>query len=53
MTKHCTGNAPSRKVDAVTVNGTAAPAALVASALMFDGTMTTGRSLTVTVNVFV
>jgi hypothetical protein len=40
-------------VDAVTVNGTTAPAALVASALMFDGTRTTGRSLTVTVNVFV
>jgi hypothetical protein len=52
-TKHCTGNAPLRKVDAVTVNGTAAPAALVASAAMFEGTITTGRSITVTVNALV
>src|SRR5688572_30100920 len=53
MTKHCTVNAPSRKVDALTVNGTAAPAELVASALMLEGTMTTGGSITLTVNVFV
>jgi hypothetical protein len=53
MMKHCTGNAPSRKLDAATVNGTAAPAALVASAVMSGGTVTTGGSATMTVNTFV
>ncbi len=52
MMRHCTGSAPSAKDDAVAVNGTRAPAALVASATMSAGTETTGRSSMITMKDF-
>jgi hypothetical protein len=53
MRKHWGCSTSPAKSVAVTTNVTARPAALVASAMTFAGTVTIGRSVTLTVNVFV